>query len=341
MYDLLEKTLYKNKENPLYKEHRFSDVLYNNLLKEITKYKKDNEIMVPETQAILFYLSSNIWHSINKRYKEYEILPDEVYNLLNKANNHSVKISKAVFFHTCLVGERMLKSYLGTLSTDQLNYFESAYGKEFVDYLKIKQCEHPVNGLTINQFLGGVSLVFGVPKIIVWGKPYSMIVKSIHKVANGSYSLYSGADNVWSLCHNGGTIFNKGLGNIFKVSSDYIFNILDVQDSGQIPAWIEKNKNNKYITKEIIELNNLYLKLFKDDVPAFSEDLYNKSYNKRVKAHEAMHKQYRQWWSMFQNGNNNNNNQNNNDPILNSKLINANTKSDNILIDSFTKARLK
>lgn len=338
MYDLSEKTLYKHKASSLYKENKFSNISYKELFKEINLYKKTNSNMVPESDALMFYLVNNIWHTINSRYGEYEDLPDNVYDLVKECNKLSVQICKGVFFHTCLVGDGMLATYLGNLSDSQKDYFKISYGEGFLKYLENKS-NRSIDGLNLHQFLGGMSNVYSIQKLIPWGKPYSMIVKTIHKISNGNTSLYAGCDNVWSLCHNGGTIFNKGIGGIYKVSSNFIFDILDVQDSGQIPAWVNENRNNSYVTKKMITLLDSYYKLFPEEKKTFNQKLFKVSYDKRVKKHAAMNAQYKQWWSnIYGNGT-----ANNNVVLTENKVLNElggvvqDTKINDILIDTFKK----
>lgn len=300
MYDLSEKTLYKHNANPLYTQHRFSHVSFNELTKEIKSFKTKHGCRVPESEAIMFYLVNNILHTVKSKYGELEDLPQDVYDLTKKCDNISTRISKALFFHVCLVGNGMLCTYLGAMEKHQKEYFENNYGKGFIEYLgkKTRDLDNmKVEDLTVNQFLGGMSNVYSIGKLIAWGKPYSMIVKTAHKVSNGTYSLYTGADHIWSLCHNGGTILNKGIGNVFSVASNFIFDILDVQDSGQIPAWIHANKNQKYITKEIQEIYKEYYKLFPEAFKPLDHKSLKASTDKRVKAHAAMNAQYKQWWS--------------------------------------------
>lgn len=332
MYDLSEKTLYKHNANPLYTQHRFSHVSFNELTQEIKSFKAKHGCKVPESEAIMFYLVNNILHTVKSKYGELENLPEEVYKLTQKCDNISTRISKALFFHVCLVGNGMLYTYLRNMEKHQQEYFEQNYGKGFIEYLekKTNQLESiKVNDLTINQFLGGMSNVYSIGKLIAWGKPYSMIIKTAHKVSNGTYSLYTGADHIWSLCHNGGTILNKGIGNVFSVASNFIFDILDVQDSGQIPAWIHANPTHQYINNEISSIYKEYYKLFPQEFKPLDKVSLKASTDKRVKAHAAMNAQYKQWWNTIY--------ANNGQPVNNEPVAPPQPKINEILIGDYKK----
>lgn len=303
MYDLPPNTLYSFGQNPLHTQNRFGSLSAKHLTQEIATYKKNHKIACPESEAILFYLVNHALHVIKSNYNPLQELPPKVAEFAHKCDTISTRISKALFFHVCCVAHGMLWVSGSQLKPEQVNYFEQNFGAGFKDYLMNKSrngggVETAVKdaSMTIHQFLGGLSSIYNFGAIIAWGKPYSMIIKTIHKASNGSYSLYTAADHVWSLCHNGGTILNKGIGNIFQVSSDFLFDILDVQDAGQIPNWVHKNQSNRYMNAEVKALYKEFHALFPKEFNAPDEKVIAVSRKKREAAHKAMHAQYRQWW---------------------------------------------
>lgn len=330
MYDLPQNNLSFLENNPIYMRNNFSSLKINELIKEINFFKKKYGIKTPEEDAILFYLTNHAIHVIKKNYSyTNQEIPKEVKDFAIKCNNISTRISKALFFHVSLVGHGML--WLPTLQQNQLDYFIANYGNGFGDFLKKKQNFDDLGkiNMSIGQFLGGISSVFSFGKIIAWGKPYSNIINVIYKTSRGANSLHTAADHIWSLCHNGGTVLNKGIGGIYSVSSNYLFDILDVQDSGQIPQWLDNGSpNKKYINNEITSLTKEFKKLFPAEFTKVDNLKITESYQKRVKAHEAMKKQYSAWWNM------NNNVNTNNTPT---ETVAKQPKINEILIDTFTK----
>lgn len=67
---------------------------------------------------------------------------------------------------------------------------------------------------------------YGGPK---WGA----IAEVLDHFVNGVYTAEMMLDTNWTLCHNGGPIFNKG--HFYKHHSSDLVRLLDVQRSGQIP----------------------------------------------------------------------------------------------------------
>lgn len=72
------------------------------------------------------------------------------------------------------------------------------------------------------QFGGG----YGGP---AWGKVSDCLVNFV----DGTFSAEMMMDTIWTLCHNNGPIFNKGM--MYGHYSEHIIRILDIQRSGQIP----------------------------------------------------------------------------------------------------------
>lgn len=68
------------------------------------------------------------------------------------------------------------------------------------------------------------------------GKPWGDIAKTLHQFVIGELSAEMMLDTAYTLCHNNGPIFNKGM--FFTNYSKEIYKILDVQRSGQIPQYL-------------------------------------------------------------------------------------------------------
>lgn len=66
------------------------------------------------------------------------------------------------------------------------------------------------------------------------GKAWGMIADCLYRFVSGEYSAEMMLDTVWTLSHNNGPIFNKGL-YYQMYNGPAIMRILDVQRSGQIP----------------------------------------------------------------------------------------------------------
>lgn len=189
MYDLPQNTIYGLLENPVHTAHRFSGVKASELINEVAKFKSNHKIAVPESEAILFYLVNHAMHTIRQSRGDMEELPADLSKFAMQCNEICTRISKALFFHVCCVAHGML--WVHKLEKNQMDFFEASFGKGFAEYLTNKPQRDSLSlisgyDMSIHQFLGGISSVYSFGKIIAWGKPYSMIVKTLHRCSNGS-----------------------------------------------------------------------------------------------------------------------------------------------------------
>lgn len=67
------------------------------------------------------------------------------------------------------------------------------------------------------------------------GEAWWDVTQCLQRFVNGEYTTEQMLDTVWTLAHNGGPIFNKGM--YFKMYDGHrLYSVLDVQSQGMIPA---------------------------------------------------------------------------------------------------------
>lgn len=71
------------------------------------------------------------------------------------------------------------------------------------------------------------------------GSAWGLITEQIKKYIEGEYSLELLTDTAFTLAHNNGNIFNKGL--IYSSHTSSLGEVLDVQRSGQLPEYVKSN----------------------------------------------------------------------------------------------------
>lgn len=96
--------------------------------------------------------------------------------------------------------------------------------------------------LTDAFFKGSYSSSFG-------GKPWGEIANVLRKFVHGEISAEMMLDTSYTLCHNNGPIFNKGM--FYGKYGQDIYKILDVQRSGQIPHLINEGTVSATKTKDV------------------------------------------------------------------------------------------
>lgn len=272
MYDLPAQTLYTYLNNPLLDKFSFAQVPVSSLAKEIESYQnKTKQMPTPEEQALMFYMTNHGFHLIKSKYNEFEVLPPLAAELVESHMKITNDIARRLFYYIVLISVE--EAHCMQQQGDHFyNYMGQNFGPDFGEYTK----GHFSGSLTsfkklsmsTGPFLRGMRSVFDFGK---WqggygGKPWGNIVGLASNVAFGRESFEMMADYAFSLCHNNGSMFNKG--KLYSYYTSFIYDILDIQASGQIPNWIGENKNNKFVTPEIKALYDKFAKLFPQEFTA-------------------------------------------------------------------------
>lgn len=325
MYDLPQNTLYGILNNPLLNKYVFKQIHYKDIVKEQKKLQSLKSNPTPEEEALLFYMSNHGFHLIKSKYKEFEPLPDEVNKLVRKHINLTNKIAQRLFHYIIIISIEEGR-FLPQQKDHFYDHMTNSFGPEFGSFIKNWK-DNNIN-LSIGEFLRGLRSVFDFGK---WnsgfgGRPWGNIVGLAASVCNGRDSFEMMTDQAFSLCHNNGSMFNKG--HLYKCYTQFIYEILDIQASGQIPNWINENKKSNFVTKEIIEMHNAYAALFPNEFcsPLDKQKVKNSGDVRRKNEEKKM---------KILKSNASSNYYGNNDPQT--KVVDTNTKLDNILIGDYQK----
>lgn len=124
-----------------------------------------------------------------------------------------------------------------------------------MDYIRTEVCgkgsdgaayhvqHEPPEGVTVGEYVMALRHVFyegewgKQDSVSYGGKAWGSVTDCLVEFVFGRYSAEMMMDTGWTLCHNGGPIFNKGM--LYECYEHSAVNmILDVQRSGQIPQLI-------------------------------------------------------------------------------------------------------
>lgn len=84
------------------------------------------------------------------------------------------------------------------------------------------------------------------------GKKWGVVADCLVEFVFGRYSADMMLDVVWTLCHNNGPIFNKGM--LYHGYTSELVRLLDVQRSGQVPQYVASGASG-YVTPELKQLH--------------------------------------------------------------------------------------
>lgn len=203
----------------------------------------------PEKDALWFYLKNHVISQVGLRVHPDEDLGPFTGFVENYHHTMQVKALRMYYYLLliCTREARHLKSGSSIYST-----VNEKYGAECGTFLKsicassesqaVGRLEKHPPATTMGQYTEMLEYVFNHGS---WsggygGKAWGAVAKILRQFVHGEISAELMLDTAFTLCHNNGPIFNKGM--LFEMYTEKeIVNILDVQRSGQIPELVLTN----------------------------------------------------------------------------------------------------
>lgn len=241
---------YQLKHRPVFRHRDMSWVSCSSVAHAINAYMSadgfDSDVM-PEVDALRFYMWDHAVAEVRRRKHQDEPL-GELMHIVTRANEFSTHAAVRAFYYLLLICVRESRhlTNLSYLAKDLSAHF----GQAAVDFnaaiqgsgsvqAAMKFREMPpdmtlgdlVSSLRTIFYQGGFSGGYGGA---AWGAVTDCLVEFVH----GKYTAATMLDTIWTLCHNNGPIFNKGM--LYECHGHGLIRILDVQRSGQIPQYIEE-----------------------------------------------------------------------------------------------------
>lgn len=238
----------------------------------------------PETEALWFYMANHAVHEIEMRFDPEEPLSPEIVSVLDDYNKRASVIAARAFYYLLLITCResrhcKKKSEIKPHVTNSWGADAMKGIEHYPDHADIGavcsvfQQHTPTSNL--RQITESVRYSFYTPGAYhsgyggkAWGKVSDCLVAYV----NGDYTAEMMLDTVWTLCHNNGPIFNKGM--LYATHGSSLTEILDVQRSGQIPQLVmtgQQVASKSYVTSEMVDFAHRIAKLFPDS-EAFRAD---------------------------------------------------------------------
>lgn len=201
----------------------------------------------PEVDALVFYMLNHAVSVIRQRVHPLEPLGD-LLPIVELFHKHLAFRSARMFFYMLLICTRESRHAKNSVGGQFLNSLGKKYGAPIQGFhasiigsgssgAADKLRKHPpdcrlgpyANFLVEVFYHGNFSSSYGGP---AWGA----VADVLRDFSVGNITAEMMMDTAFTLCHNNGPIFNKGM--LFETYSDEIYKILDVQRSGQIPQMV-------------------------------------------------------------------------------------------------------
>lgn len=248
----------------------------------------------PEVDAIIFYMMNHAATMIRQKYHPIEPLGAKLA-LLEEYHRQLAYRSARMFFYMLLICTRESRHEKKGYDTNTWKMFEDKYGEALLSFhqsIKGKSSTDAALALrkappkmTLGDYTCFLSEVFyhGVYHGGYGGKAWGKVADVLRDYVHGKITAEMMMDTAFTLCHNNGPIFNKGM--LFEGYSNEIYKILDVQRSGQIPQLVAGIETPKSAAKTVQTLFKICAKHVGDE---FSSPGYVDWY--KVESLGSMHK---------------------------------------------------
>jgi hypothetical protein len=274
MLHLTKGTLRYHKNRPLF---LYRDVSTNDVpavVASLNTYMGVSKEASVEEEALKFYMLNHAFALLMQQYDMDEILPDSANEIAEAYVQESQKIVVRMTYYTLLVTTRESRHlhYTGDFKTTLVTKFGPDYVKfrDDIDglgstgsaqYLR----DHPPK-IPIGKYTQAMTYVFNHGHFSggYGGKPWGNIASTLEKLVHGLITPEMFVDTAWTLAHNNGPMFNKGM--LYKHYDHDLIKILDVQRSGQIPQLINQYGGSvSGVTQGLVNLYNKCRQVLKED----------------------------------------------------------------------------
>ena len=208
----------------------------------------------PENEAIWFYMTNHAVAELRNLF-DMEHPLGECFGLVDDYQTMLSQKSVRMFYYLLMITTREAR-HLHSCSTK--NQLASKYGDSFANFqdeLSGKGSDGAAKYIRTNPpdcdigtYADALVDIFNNGKFSggFGGKPWGEVAHCMREFVHGRYSAEMMMDTAFTLCHNNGPIFNKGM--LYDMyNKGEIVKILDVQRSGQIPQLVEDGSSG-YVT---------------------------------------------------------------------------------------------
>jgi len=243
------------RKSPLFSPRDVSHVSVNQIYNRLTMSLCDSTR--PETDMLDFYVGVQALGLMHRVHHEHEVVRDDLYRHLLAWRGRTAKAVGRALLYSIVICTREMR-HCGSKDDPELEKRlvdeTSLDAASFVRFMMagggapdgILSCAY----VPVGDAFRAVDLAFreGMFGKQFGGEPWAQVARNVVRYVDGSYTPEMFLDTVWSLCHNNGPIFNKGMH--YDMYSNYLIELLDVQRSGQVIEGIVEGRWVHFLTKE-------------------------------------------------------------------------------------------
>lgn len=222
--------------------------------------KKPGPHRFPESEALEFYFTNHVVGLIRARRAMDEILkPGEVdfLDMYHRINNRNLLNA---FHYVTLIIHREMRHFSGPLTglvlPGSIHDYLDEIRNEGGEVEASKRFGKNPPSCSFGELVTAITQVYNHgywASSSYGGKAWGSVANALRLFVNGSYTGEMFLDTVWTLCHNNGPIFNKGM--VYKNHTSVLLRILDFQAAGKIPQMLNSPGDHGIQTLIGLDLN--------------------------------------------------------------------------------------
>lgn len=233
---------------PQVKPLSHSHVSVNSVAINCTEYKNTCISENPDQEALEFYALNHLAAVVRKNFTLHEKLPTWAVQVMDAYLDCLVRQGERLFFYTLLVTTRESRHIKNSSSGAFKPQFVELFGTACHDFNSLIKGSSSTDAVSkflasppdaaLGCYVNSLAHIFGYGSFSggYGGVPWANIAKTIASFVEGKTSLEMMVDTAYTLAHNNGPMFNKGM--MYSMYSSLIYKVLDVQRSGQIPELV-------------------------------------------------------------------------------------------------------
>lgn len=243
---------------------------YDNAKKMLQDYEGEVKAS-PEKEALWFYLQIHTMMLIGKAVDEDEPLGDYKHFVDTYHTDINRKMIR-MFYYILLICTRESRHMESGPGRDKLwkkypdiHHFHSNHIQDKSHDVAVNAIMSNAPDITLGEYTQFLVDAFQFPSYDsgFGGKKWKQVAEPLRDFVHGTISAEMFMDTAFTLAHNGGPIFNKGM--LFSgFQSQRLNKILDIQRSGQIPQVIMHSSNMSHVIPEMVEYVRAFGKLNND-----------------------------------------------------------------------------
>lgn len=220
------------------------------------------EFARPEVDALDFYAMNHLMAVVNTEFTQNEPLEGWAATVAQTYLDVIERQATRMLYYMILITTRESRHVKNTTDSEFYQNLKAKFGPacyKFNRSIKGSSSDTAAQAFMdnppaelIGRYLSSLTYIFneGMFGGGYGGKPWGMIAQTLEHMLTGQTSMEVMLDTAYTLAHNNGPMFNKGM--MYHQYSHEIYRILDVQRSGQVPEMILNKECKTLCTLDVM-----------------------------------------------------------------------------------------